>query len=125
MDGLIRKPELIIRQMLKKALPNKGSLSEESRALISEAGYNCKRYSRELKVTDVENQVEFIFLRPRDIAVYVQSGIIDLGITGRDLAMDSDVPGSLTLDITRNSYTSLATAHCSAPRSGNEFRTAS
>lgn len=76
--------------MLKIALPNKGSLSEESRALISEAGYNCRRYSRELKVTDVANQVEFIFLRPRDIAVYVQNGIIDLGITGRDLAMDSE-----------------------------------
>ena len=76
--------------MLKIALPNKGSLSEESQALISEAGYNCKRYSRELKVTDVKNQVEFIFLRPRDIAVYVQNGIIDLGITGRDLAQDSD-----------------------------------
>jgi len=76
--------------MLKIALPNKGSLSEEARALISEAGYNCRRYSRELKVTDVENQVEFIFLRPRDIAVYVQSGIIDLGVTGRDLAMDSE-----------------------------------
>ncbi|VFQ46234.1 ATP phosphoribosyltransferase [Desulfoluna butyratoxydans] len=76
--------------MLKIALPNKGSLSEESRALISEAGYNCRRYSRELKVTDVEHQVEFIFLRPRDIAVYVQSGIIDLGVTGRDLAMDSE-----------------------------------
>jgi ATP phosphoribosyltransferase len=76
--------------MLKIALPNKGSLSDEARTLISEAGYNCKRYSRELKVSDVENQVEFIFLRPRDIAVYVQNGIIDLGVTGRDLAMDSE-----------------------------------
>lgn len=92
--------------MLKIAIPNKGSLSEEARALISEAGYNCKRYSRELKVTDVANQVEFIFLRPRDIAVYVQSGIIDLGITGRDLAMDSEseVDELLPLGFGRSSF---------------------
>ncbi len=92
--------------MLKIAIPNKGSLSEEARALISEAGYNCKRYSRELKVTDVANQVEFIFLRPRDIAVYVQSGLIDLGITGRDLAMDSesDVDELLALGFGRSQF---------------------
>lgn len=75
--------------MLKIAIPNKGSLSEEAVTLIREAGYNCKRYSRELMVSDNENNVEFVFLRPRDIAIYVSNGIIDLGITGRDLAIDS------------------------------------
>jgi ATP phosphoribosyltransferase len=75
--------------MLKIAIPNKGSLSEEAVRLIREAGYNCRRYSRELIVFDNHNQVEFVFLRPRDIAIYVSRGILDLGVTGRDLAMDS------------------------------------
>ena len=75
--------------MLKIALPNKGALSEESVRLVNEAGYRCKRYSRELAVWDADNEVEFIFLRPRDIAIYVANQTLDLGITGRDLAGDS------------------------------------
>ncbi|MCH2176307.1 MAG: ATP phosphoribosyltransferase [Lentisphaeria bacterium] len=77
--------------MLKIALPNKGALSEGAVALFKEAGYKCKRSSRELIVVDQVNQIEFIYLRPRDIAVYVSKGIVNLGITGRDLAIDSTV----------------------------------
>lgn len=75
--------------MLKIAIPNKGALSEKSVALIKEAGYKCKRGGRELVVRDMNNQIEFFYLRPRDIALYVSNGIVDLGITGRDLAIDS------------------------------------
>ena len=75
--------------MLRIALPNKGSLSEDAVRLVKEAGYRCKRYGRELALTDDENQVEFIFLRPRDIAIYVSNKILDMGVTGRDLAVDS------------------------------------
>lgn len=75
--------------MFKIAVPNKGALSEAAIQILKDAGYRCKRYSRELVVRDAEHNVEFIFLRPRDIAVYVGSGIIDAGITGRDLAQDS------------------------------------
>ena len=75
--------------MLQIAIPNKGSLSEKAVELLKEAGYKCSRYSRELIVTDKENNIDFVFLRPRDIAIYVGKGIIDLGITGRDLAIDS------------------------------------
>ncbi len=75
--------------MLQIAIPNKGALSEKAVELLKEAGYKCSRYSRELIVTDKENNINFIFLRPRDIAIYVGRGIIDLGITGRDLAIDS------------------------------------
>lgn len=75
--------------MLKIAIPNKGSLSEESVSLLKEAGYKCRRHSRELIVRDKVNKIEFVYLRPRDIAVYVGSGVLDLGITGRDLAIDS------------------------------------
>jgi ATP phosphoribosyltransferase len=75
--------------MLQIAVPNKGALSEGAVALLKEAGYKCIRYGRELIVSDVANDVEFIFLRPRDIAIYVGNGTLLLGITGRDLAIDS------------------------------------
>ncbi|AQQ70272.1 ATP phosphoribosyltransferase [Limihaloglobus sulfuriphilus] len=76
--------------MLKIAVPNKGSLSEVSIKLIKEAGYKCRRDGRELTLTDVDNNVEFYFLRPRDIAIYVAKGIMDVGITGKDLVADSE-----------------------------------
>ncbi|MDX9979732.1 MAG: ATP phosphoribosyltransferase [Lentisphaeria bacterium] len=76
--------------MLQIAIPNKGSLSEDAVELVREAGYRCRRDSRELVIRDPDNNVEFYFLRPRDIAVYVGKGLLDLGLTGRDLAQDSD-----------------------------------
>lgn len=76
--------------MLQIAIPNKGSLSEDAVELVREAGYRCRRDSRELVIRDPDNNVEFYFLRPRDIAVYVGNGLLDLGLTGRDLALDSD-----------------------------------
>ncbi|MDY0131341.1 MAG: ATP phosphoribosyltransferase [Desulforegulaceae bacterium] len=75
--------------MLKIALPNKGSLSEDAVKLVKAAGYSSRRIGKELMVSDLENMIDFVFLRPRDIAVYVSRGILDLGITGRDLALDS------------------------------------
>ena len=74
---------------LKLALPNKGALSEGAVNLLSKAGYRCKRSGRELVIQDPENKIDFVFLRPRDIALYVGNGIIDAGITGVDLALDS------------------------------------
>ena len=92
--------------MLKIAIPNKGSLSEESVTLLKESGYKCKRRGRELVVIDEENSIEFIYLRPRDIAVYVGSGVINLGITGRDLAIDSkaDVKELLALNFGNSKF---------------------
>lgn len=78
-------------EMIKIALPNKGTLSEDSVRLMTEAGYICKRYNRELFVHDKKNEIDFVFLRPRDIAIYVSRGIIDIGITGRDLAQEAEV----------------------------------
>lgn len=74
---------------LRIAVPNKGSLSEPASQILREAGYRQRRDSRELVLSDPENGVEFFFLRPRDIAVYVGSGTVDAGITGRDLLLDS------------------------------------
>lgn len=75
--------------MLKMAIPNKGALSEDAAILLREAGYRCTRSGRELVVSDRENEIDFVFLRPRDIALYVGNGILELGITGRDLELDS------------------------------------
>jgi len=78
--------------MLRVAVPNKGTLSEPAAEMLREAGYRQRHESRDLTVVDVANDVEFFFLRPKDIAVYVGSGELDLGITGRDLAADSGAP---------------------------------
>jgi ATP phosphoribosyltransferase len=77
--------------MLRVAVPNKGSLSEAASAMLSEAGYRQRRDTRELVMVDPDNDIEFFFLRPRDIAVYVGQGTLDVGITGRDLLLDAEV----------------------------------
>lgn len=78
--------------MLRVAVPNKGTLSEPASEILSEAGYRRRTDSKDLTVIDRTNQVEFFFLRPKDIAIYVGSGQLDFGITGRDLVLDSDAP---------------------------------
>ncbi|MGJ0204786.1 ATP phosphoribosyltransferase [Leucobacter sp. gxy201] len=75
--------------MLRIAVPNKGSLSEVAAEMLTEAGYSGRRDSRKLVHADTRNDVEFFYLRPRDIATYVGSGALDVGITGRDLLLDS------------------------------------
>jgi ATP phosphoribosyltransferase len=77
--------------MLKIAVPNKGSLSDAAQQMLEEAGYQ-QRKSRELVLEDPDNGVEFFYLRPRDIAVYVGEGTLDVGLTGRDLLLDSGAP---------------------------------
>lgn len=78
--------------MLKIAVPNKGTLSEPASEMLAEAGYRRRSEARDLTVLDPANDVEFFFLRPKDIAIYVGSGELDLGITGRDLALDTAAP---------------------------------
>lgn len=75
--------------MLRIAVPNKGMLSDTATQMLAEAGYVTRRDTRELIVFDPVNEVEFFYLRPRDIATYVGSGALDVGITGRDLLLDS------------------------------------
>ncbi|WP_018350329.1 ATP phosphoribosyltransferase [Longispora albida] len=74
---------------LRIAIPNKGSLSDPASAMLAEAGYRQRTHMKELVVADRANNVEFFFLRPKDIAIYVGSGRLDAGITGRDLLVDS------------------------------------
>ena len=74
---------------LRVAVPNKGQLADPARAMLTEAGYLKNAGLRDLVVHDPENDVEFFFLRPKDVAIYVGEGTLDLGITGRDMLLDS------------------------------------
>ena len=85
--------------MLRVALPNKGQLSEPAREMLREAGYPAAHAARELVVLDPDNDVEFFFLRPRDIATYVASGQLDVGITGLDMLIDSGVGADVILEL--------------------------
>jgi ATP phosphoribosyltransferase len=82
--------------MLRIAVPNKGALADTAAQMLGEAGYRLRRDPRELTVSDPRNGAEFFYLRPRDIATYVGSGALDVGITGRDLLLDS---GSAAVEV--------------------------
>ena len=91
---------------IKIAVPNKGSLSDSAIAALREAGYRQRNDPRDLSLIDAENDVEFYYLRPRDIALYVGSGELDAGITGRDLLLDSSAAATevLALDFGRSTF---------------------
>ena len=92
--------------MLKVAIPNKGSLSESAIAMLKEAGYRQRSDARDLTLIDNVNEIEFYYLRPRDIALYVASGELEVGITGRDLLIDSgaDAIEALALDFGKSTF---------------------
>jgi ATP phosphoribosyltransferase len=85
--------------MLRIAVPNKGSLAEPASQILIEAGYRQRSDSRELVLLDADNDTEFFFLRPRDIAVYVGSGQLDAGITGEDLLLDAGAPAETIMPL--------------------------
>lgn len=98
--------------MLRVAVPNKGSLAESSIEILKEAGYRQRTDSRDLVLVDQDNAVEFYYLRPRDIAVYVGSGELEAGITGRDLLIDSSAQAEelLSLDFGASTFRFAAPA---------------
>jgi ATP phosphoribosyltransferase len=85
--------------MLRVAVPNKGTLSAPASQMLHDAGYLQRTDPKDLICRDEANTVEFFYLRPRDIATYVGSGELDLGITGRDLLVESGVPAAELLDL--------------------------
>lgn len=105
--------------MLRIAVPNKGSLSEPASAMLHEAGYRQRKDRRELVLIDTDNQVEFFFLRPRDIAVYVGSGRLDIGITGRDLLRDSRAEAE---EIMRLGFAASTLRYAARPGTVSEVR---
>lgn len=86
-------------QLLRIALPNKGALSTAASEMLREAGYRQRSDSKELSLLDTANGVEFFYLRPRDIALYVGEGTLDIGITGRDLLLDSGSSAAETMQL--------------------------
>ena len=84
--------------MLRIAVPNKGSLADTASEMLQEAGYTGRRDPKDLHVIDPANEVEFFYLRPKDIATYVGSGALDVGITGRDLLLDARMPGAKEIE---------------------------
>ncbi len=84
--------------MLRIAVPNKGSLADTASEMLQEAGYTGRRDPKDLHVIDPANEVEFFYLRPKDIATYVGSGALDVGITGRDLLLDARMPGAREIE---------------------------
>lgn len=74
-------------ELLKIAVPNKGLLSEAVATMLSEAGYRQRSDLKDLVLVDEASKVEFYYLRPRDIAVYVGEGMPTC-ITGRDMLLD-------------------------------------
>jgi ATP phosphoribosyltransferase len=92
--------------LLRIAIPNKGSLSTSASEILREAGYRQRSDTKELSLLDTANGVEFFYLRPRDIALYVGEGTLDVGITGRDLLLDSGAKAeeSLSLGFGRSSF---------------------
>jgi ATP phosphoribosyltransferase len=75
--------------VLRVAVPNKGVLSEPAAEMLAESGYRQRRSTKDLAVYDPDSDTEFFYLRPRDIAVYVASGTLDVGITGRDMLLET------------------------------------
>ncbi|GAA2122059.1 ATP phosphoribosyltransferase [Nocardioides bigeumensis] len=88
---------------LRVAVPNKGALSQAATEMLRESGYRQRHSNVELRLVDADNGVEFFYLRPRDIALYVGEGQLDVGITGRDLLRDSGAKAEevLTLEFGR------------------------
>ena len=86
-------------RLLRVAVPNKGVLSQASSEMLRESGYRQRHDSRELTLLDADNGVEFFYLRPRDIALYVGEGTLDVGITGRDLLLDSGAKAEEVMEL--------------------------
>jgi len=92
--------------MLRIGLPNKGTLADPVAAMLREAGYRQRTDAKDLVLVDPDHDVEFFYLRPRDIATYVASGQVTLGVTGRDLLLDAgaEVDEVLGLDVGRATF---------------------
>jgi ATP phosphoribosyltransferase len=99
-------PDSLPPKLLRVAVPNKGALSQAASEILRESGYRQRQDSKELTLVDAENGVEFFYLRPRDIALYVGEGTLDAGITGRDLLRDSGAQAdeALTLGFGRSRF---------------------
>jgi ATP phosphoribosyltransferase len=84
----------------------KGRLQTETLELLGRAGVSVSSEmlaTRRLAVEDESGRYRFIFVKPADVPVYVEHGIADCGVVGRDVLLesDADVLQRLTLEIGR------------------------
>ncbi|MBM4185732.1 MAG: ATP phosphoribosyltransferase [Gemmatimonadetes bacterium] len=85
--------------MLRVALPNKGRMAEEARALFADAGLEVRPSSDRSLIAAVSDDLEVIFARSQDIPEFVADGAADCGVTGRDLVLESSRPLADRLDL--------------------------
>ena len=89
--------------MISIALP-KGRLGEKAYAIFEDAGYGCPAIheeNRRLVFESAENKVRYFWVKPSDVAIYVERGAADIGIVGKDILLDnsSDIYELLDLGI--------------------------
>ena len=76
--------------MLNVALP-KGRLGEKVYAMFEAAGYECpsiRENSRKLVFENEEKQVRYFWVKPSDVAIYVERGAADIGVAGKDILLE-------------------------------------
>ncbi len=85
--------------MLRIAIPNKGRLNEDARALLADAGLEVRSSSERALVASLGGEFEAIFVRAQDIPEFVADGAADAGITGWDIVSESLRPLESRLDL--------------------------
>ena len=93
----------LLKTMLNIALP-KGRLGEKVYSMFEAAGYECpsiKENNRKLIFENPERSVRYFWVKPSDVAIYVEHGAADVGIAGKDILLEyePDVYELLDLDI--------------------------
>lgn len=91
--------------MLNIALP-KGRLGKRVYDLFDKIGYTCPEIcedNRKLIFENRENNVRYLLVKPSDVAIYVEHGVADVGVVGKDILMETDpkVYELLDLDLGR------------------------
>ena len=80
----------------------KGRMQDGALALLGRAGIRLSEEevnSRRLAVTDESGNYRFLFVKPGDVPVYVEHGIADCGMVGRDVLLESEADLLLPLDL--------------------------
>lgn len=74
------------------ALP-KGRLGEKVYNLLEKIGYGCPavlQNSRKLVFEDEKNRVRYFWVKPSDVAIYVETGVADVGVVGKDILLEQN-----------------------------------
>ena len=71
----------------------KGRLAEKSVDILEQCGIDCRcilEPSRKLVMSDASEKFEFIFVKPSDVPIYVEHGVADVGVVGKDTLMEEN-----------------------------------